>query len=111
MAAEEWTAMSWPATLCAGYLPMLYLVLRRQNRSGGKIEKERRRPNRLPDHELKVDVIPNPFGGVTLRVTHLPTKLSSTESGQTRELAERKAHDRLAAILAVMRRRAEKGSQ
>jgi hypothetical protein len=44
-----------------------------------------------------------------VKVTHLPTKLSTTDSGRTRELAERKAHDRLAGILAEMRRRAEKG--
>jgi hypothetical protein len=32
-------------------------------------------------------------------VTHLPTQRFITESGPTRELAERKAQDRLAAIL------------
>jgi hypothetical protein len=101
----EW---SWPVALCTVYLPMLYLVLRRQ--SGERmIEKERRRPHRLADHELKVDVTTNAAGGVTVKVTHLPTKLSTTDSGRTRELAERKAHDRLAGILAEMRRRAEKG--
>jgi hypothetical protein len=103
----EWTATSWPATLCAVYLPMLYLVLRR--RSGPMIEKERRRPHRLADHELKIDVTPNAAGGVTVKVTHLPTQLFTTESGQTRELAERKAQDKLAGILAGMRRRAETG--
>jgi hypothetical protein len=106
----EWTAASWPATLCAVYLPMLYLVLRRQSsRSGRMIEKERRRPHRLADDELKVDVTPNAAGGVSVKVTHLPTQLSTTESGQTRELAERKAQDKLAGILAGMRRRPEKG--
>ena len=103
----EWTAASWPATLCAVYLPMLYLVLRRP---GGRrmTEKERRRPHRLADDELKIDVTPNAGGGVTVKVTHLPTQLSTTESGQTRELAERKAQDKLAGILAGIRRRAEK---
>jgi len=113
----QWTAASWPATLGAVYLPMLYLVLRptlslgflrRSGRSGPKIEKDRRRPHRLPDHELKVDVTPNADGGVTVKVTHIPTQLFATESAQTRELAARKAHDKLAGILAEMRRRAEK---
>jgi hypothetical protein len=93
----EWTA-AWPVTLCAVYLPMLYLVLRRK--SGPMIGKERRRRHRLADHELKVEVTPNAGGGVTVKVTHLPTQLFTTESGQTRELAARKAHDKLAGILA-----------
>jgi hypothetical protein len=113
----EWAAASWPATLGAVYLPMLYLVLRpvlslgflrRSSRSGPKIEKDRRRPYRLPDHELKVDVTPNAGGGVAVKVTHRPTQLFATESGQTRETAARKAHDKLAGIVAEMRRRAEK---
>ena len=104
----QWTAGSWPATLCAVYLPMLYLVLRRQtSRSGRLIEKDRRRPHRLADDELQVDVTPNPAGGVTVKVTHVPTQQFITESGQTRELAERKAQDKLAGILAGMRRRSE----
>jgi hypothetical protein len=119
----EWTASSWPATLCAVYLPMLYLVLRptlsldflrRSSKSGPKIgksrpkiEKERRRPHRLADDELKVDVTPNADGGVTVKVTHLPTQLFATESGQNRALAARKAHDKLAGIIAGLRRRAE----
>ena len=97
----EWTATGWVVTLCAVYLPMLYLVLRRQRSSGRKIEKDRRRPNRLADHELKVEVTPNGAGGFTVKVTHLPTKLFTTESGQTRELAVRKAQDKLAGILAA----------
>jgi hypothetical protein len=101
----EWIATGWPVTLCAVYLPMLYLVLRRSSRSGPRIEKERRRPNRLPDHELKVDVTTDGAGGVIVKVTHLPTQRFATESGQTRELAERKAHDKLAALLARMPRR------
>jgi hypothetical protein len=106
----EWTATGWPVTLCAVYLPMLYLVLRRQSGwSGPKIGKDRRRAHRLADHELEVDVTTDGAGGVIVKVTHLPTQRFITESGQTRELAERKAHDRLAAILAgVSRRRGEK---
>jgi hypothetical protein len=112
----EWTATSWPATLCAVYLPMLYLVvrpalslgfLRRSSKSGPKIGKDRRRPYRLPDDELKVDVTPNDAGGVTVKVTHVPTQLFATESDQTRQLAARKAHDKLAGIVAGLRRRAE----
>jgi hypothetical protein len=105
-----WTATGWPVTLCAVYLPMLYLVLRRRTtRSGPRIEKDRRRPNRLADHELKVDVTPNGSGGVTVKVTHLPTQLFTTESGRTRELAERKAQDKLAGILADRGRSRENG--
>jgi hypothetical protein len=104
----EWTVTGSPVTLCAVYLPMLYLVLRRSSRSGPRIEKERRRPNRLADHELEVDVTTDGAGGVIVKVTHLPTRLSATESGQTRELAERKAQDKLAAILARRPRRPEK---
>jgi hypothetical protein len=96
----EWTAAGWPVTLCAVYLPMLYLVLRRQSGgSGPGIEMERRRPHRLADHELEVDVTTDGAGGVIVKVTHLPTKLFATESGQTRQLAERKAQDKLASIL------------
>jgi hypothetical protein len=102
----EWTATGWPVTLCAVYLPMLYLVLRRQ--SAGKIEKDRRRPYRLADEELKVDVTTDGEGGVLVKVTHLPTQLFSTESGQTRELAERKAQDKLAGMVARMLRRQAK---
>jgi hypothetical protein len=113
----EWTAASWPATLGAVYLPMLYLVLRpalslgflkRSGRSAPKIGKDRRRPYRLPDEELKVDVTPNDDGGVTVKVTHLPTQMFATESGETRESVARKAHDKLAGIVAGLRRRAEK---
>lgn len=93
----EWTA-AWPVTLGTVYLPMLYLVLRRKG--GGRIGKERRRRHRLADHELKVEVTPSADGEITVKVTHLPTQLFTTESGQTRELAARKAHDKLAGILA-----------
>ena len=102
----EWTANGWPVTLGAVYLPMLFLVLRRQSsRSAPEIEKDRRRPHRLADHELEVDVTTDGAGGVIVKVTHLPTRLSTTESGQTRKLAERKAQDKLAGILAGMPRR------
>jgi hypothetical protein len=115
--AADQTAATWPATLGAVYLPMLYLVLRpvlslsflrRSSKRGPKIGKDRRRPHRLPDDELKVDATPNAAGGATVKVTHLPTQLFATESGQTREVAARKAHDKLAGILAEFRRRAEK---
>jgi hypothetical protein len=113
----DWTAASWPATLGAVYLPMLYLVLRpvlslgffkRSSKSAPKIEKDRRRPYRLPDKELKVDVTPHDGGGVTVKVTHLPTQMFATESGEARESVARKAHDKLAGIVAGLRRRAEK---
>jgi hypothetical protein len=97
----EWAGASWPAMLCAGYLPMLVLVLRRPSGvKAPRVGKERRRPHRLKDTELRVEVTPNPAGGVTAKVTHLPTKKSAAESGPTREAAVRKAQDRLAGILA-----------
>jgi len=97
----EWTATGWPVTLAAVYLPMLYLMLRpRQSSSKGPgIAKDRRRPHRIPDHELKVDVSAADDGRVMVKVTHLPTQLFVTESGPTRRLAERKAQDKLAAIV------------
>jgi hypothetical protein len=101
----RWTVTGWPLTLCAVYLPMLYLVLRRSSSSAGpRIEKDRRRPHRLADDELEVDVTTDGAGGVVVTVTHLPSQLSITESGQTREVAERKAHDKLAGILTRTRR-------
>jgi hypothetical protein len=101
----EWTATGWPVTLGAVYIPMLYLVLRRQHRrSGRRVEMDRRRPHRLADDELKVDVTLTGAGEVMVKVTHLSTHLSTTESGATREIAERKAQDKLASILAGMNR-------
>ena len=101
----DWTATGWPVTLCAVYLPMLALVLRRPNGARElKIERDRRRPHRLSDHELKVDVGTDGAGGVVVKVTHLPSQQSATESGETRQVAERKAHDKLAGILAPMLR-------
>ena len=100
----EWRATGWLVTLCAVYLPMLYLVLSRQARqtsgSAPSIDKDRRRPHRLADDELKVDVTTDGAGAVIVTVTHLPTRLSATESGPTRQLAERKAQDKLAGMLA-----------
>lgn len=95
---SEWTGAGWLVTLCAVYLPMLYLVLRRQSSSTGP-KQERRRSRRLADHELEVDVTTDGAGGIVVKVTHLPTKLSATESGESRERAERKAQDKLAAIV------------
>lgn len=109
----EWRATGWLVTLGAVYLPMLYLVL---SRPGGKssksapiFEKDRRRPHRLPDEDLKVDVTTEGAGGFIVKVTHLPTQLFATESGKDRKAAERKAQDKLAGILARTSRVAEKG--
>ena len=97
----EWTATGWPVTLAVVYLPMLYLVLRNRQSSqtGPGIAKDRRRPNRLPDSDLKVDVSADEAGRIRVKVTHLPTQLAATESGETRKRAERKAQDKLAAIV------------
>jgi hypothetical protein len=101
----EWASTGWPVTLCAVYLPALYMVLHRQRGwTGPQIWKERRRPYRLSDEELKLETSPNGAGGATVTVTHLPTQLSATESGDTRKSALRKAHDRLAAMVAEKRR-------
>lgn len=101
----EGAATGWLVTLCAVYLPMVALVLRRPNGAREtQIEKDRRRPHRLSDHELKVDVTTDGAGGVIVTVTHLPSQQSATESGENRQLAERKAHDKLAGILAPMLR-------
>jgi hypothetical protein len=97
----EWTMSGWPVTLCAVYFPMLFLILRRPGHKGGPwIGKERRRPHRLPDDELEVDVTVGDTGQFSVTVTHLPSAQSMTESAQTRQDAVRKAHDKLAALLA-----------
>jgi hypothetical protein len=90
----------------------LYLVLRRpkSGRKGLRVGKERRRPNRLPDDELEVDISATDEGGVSVTVTHAPTKLFVTESGKNRNAVRRKAHDRLAAIVAEMLRRRQKSN-
>jgi hypothetical protein len=106
----QWAANGWPVTLAAVYAPMLYLVLRRGRRVSvaQKLEKERRRPHRIPDDELRVDVNPKDDGGVTVTVTHLPTRLFSTESAPKRQQAERRAQDKLAALVAEMARRPDR---
>jgi hypothetical protein len=71
----------------------------------GRTWKDRRRPHRLPDAELRIEVMPSDTGGVTVQVTHLPTGLFAAESGATRQLAVRKAQDKLAAIVAEVPRR------
>jgi hypothetical protein len=105
LGSADWARAGWPVTLFAGYLPMLFLVLRRQNRKAAeqKIGRDRRRRHRLPDGELEVDVSPSDEGGVTVTVTHLPTQVSATESGATRRAVARKAHDKLAAMIAERR--------
>jgi hypothetical protein len=101
LGGKEWTMSGWPVTLCAVYFPMLYLVLRRPGHKGGPwIGKERRRPHRLPDDELEVDVTVDDMGQVQVTVTHLPSGQSMTESAPSRREAVRKAHDKLAALLA-----------
>lgn len=109
----EWRVTGWLVTLGAVYLPMLYLVLswpgRRSGASAPSFEKDRRRPHRLPDEDLKVDVTTEGAGGFIVKVTHLPTQLFATESGKDPKAAERKAQDKLAGILARASRVAEKG--
>jgi hypothetical protein len=103
------TVSGWPVTLCAVFFPMLYLVLRRPGSRGGPwFGKERRRPHRLSDDEVEVDVSVGDQGQVTVTVTHLVTRLSMTESAPTWQLAVRKAHDKLAALLARTSRLAKK---
>jgi hypothetical protein len=104
----EWTTIGWLVTLCAVYLPMLCLVLRQPGRRAVHwIGKDRRRPRRLQDEELKVDVTLDDNGGVVVTVTHLPTQLSATESAPTRNPAYRKAQNRLAAMVAEQLSRPE----
>jgi hypothetical protein len=109
---SAWAAVGWPVTLCAVYVPMLYLVLRRpkSGKKGLRVGKERRRPNRLPDAELEVDISATEDGGVRVTVTHLPTQLSVTESGKNRNALRRKAHDRLAATVAEMLRQPQESA-
>ena len=96
----RWNTGGWPVTLCAVYLPLLYLVFRRQkSKSVPRIQKERRRPHRLDDADLKVDVTTDGTGGIIVKVTHIPSGLSATETGPNRALSERKAHDKLAGML------------
>lgn len=109
LGGSTWTMTGWPVTLCAVYFPMLYMVLRRPGSKGGPwIGKERRRPHRLPDENLKVNVTADDTGRFTATVTHLPTQQAMTESAPTRKDAVRKAHDKLAALLARTNRLARK---
>jgi hypothetical protein len=85
--------------LVSVYVPMLLLVLRpKADRKVSALWKERRRPNRLRDEELKVDVAPDGNGGFTCKVTHLPSGEFVSEWGSNREQAVRKAQDKLAAL-------------
>jgi hypothetical protein len=109
-----WPLTGWPVVLLAGYIPMLFLVLRRPgaphvSRKGGGpwAGKDRRRPHRLSDDELKTDAREDK-GRHIVTVTHVPTHQSVTESGETRQIASRKAHDKLAALLAQAARLAQK---
>src|SRR4051812_5874014 len=105
----QWASTGWPVMLAAVYAPMIYLVLRRGTRTvPAKVGKDRRRPHRIPDAELKVHVEPGDGGGVTVTVTHIPTRLFSRESAPKRKQAERKAQDKLAALVAEMARRPDK---
>ncbi len=97
----EWSSIGWPVTLILVYVPMLTVVLLQPGRKAVLwIGKERRRPRRLPDDELKVDVTLDADGGVVVTVTHLSTGLSVTETAPKREPAHRKAQNRLAAMVA-----------
>jgi hypothetical protein len=106
-----WTMTGWPVTLCAVYFPMLFLVLRRAGSKGGPwIGKERRRAHRLADDDLKVEVTKGDDGQFSATVTHLPSHQAVTETGTTRQLAVRKAHDRLAGLLARASRLVKEGA-
>ncbi len=108
----RWNTGGWPVSLCAVYLPLLYLVFRRQkSKSVPRIQKERRRPHRLDDAELKVDVTTDGSGGIIVKVTHIPSGLSATETGRNRALAERKAHDKLAGMLRPSERELNSSTQ
>ena len=109
LGGSAWTMSGWPVTLCAVYFPMLYLVLRRPGSKGGPwIGKERRRPHRLSDADVKVEVSKDDSGKFSATVTHISTQHSMTETATTRHLAIRKAHDKLAALLARTSRLARK---
>ncbi|HEV7366030.1 MAG TPA: hypothetical protein VGN76_09320 [Gemmatimonadales bacterium] len=104
----DWSTIGWGVTIIAVYLPMLALVLRQRGRKTVLwIGKDRRRPRRLPDVELKIDASLDDNGGVVVMVTHIPTQLSATESAPTRAPALRKAQNRLAAMVAEQADRLE----
>jgi hypothetical protein len=97
----EWSTMGWPVTLILVYIPMMTVVLLQPGRKSVLwIGKERRRPRRLPDEDLKVDITLDNDGAVVVTVTHLPTGLSVTETAPKRDPAHRKAQNRLAALVA-----------
>jgi hypothetical protein len=95
----EWTYAGWTVTLAAVYIPMLYVVLRRQISIKKIFWKERRRAHRLPDEDLKVEVRANDDGEYTATVTHLPTGLFTSETNPVRDTALRRAHDKLASLM------------
>lgn len=107
--AGTWVAVSqpeWHVALGAVYVPMMLLVLRpKSDKKVSTFWKERRRPNRLPDEHLKVDVRPTAEGRYTVTITHMPTAEFVTESGSNREQTIRKAQDRLAALMAGKRKK------
>ena len=70
---------------------------------------ERRRPDRLDDRELAVEVLPNAAGGVIVKVSHTPTRRYATASHRDAEIAKRQAKAQLARAVARSRRREEKG--
>jgi hypothetical protein len=119
----EWSTVGWLLTLAVVYVPMLTLVLRPTLPAGLRRKKwpkmpqppkswtDRRRPDRLPDEELKVELTANGANAVTVRVTHIPTRITASESGPTRQTAARKAHDKVAAAVAEMRRAAKKAKR
>jgi hypothetical protein len=87
---------------------MLCLVLRQPGkRTAHWIGKDRRRPRRLPDEELKVDITLDDAGAFVVTVTHLPTQVSTTESAPTRGPALRRAQERVAAMVAELPDRQE----
>lgn len=98
-----WNTNGWLLTLGAVYIPMLCLVLRQPGRrTANWIGKDRRRPRRLPDEELKVDATLDDNGAVVVTVTHLPTQVTATETAPTRGPAHRKAQERVAAMVAEL---------
>lgn len=68
-----------------------------------KEETDRRGRDRLKDGDLEITAMSNAGGGVIVKVLHLPSRRFATESGNSRELAERKAKATLAGILVRMR--------
>jgi len=108
----DWSTIGWGVTLVAVYLPMLVLVLLQPGRKTVLwIGKDRRRPRRLPDAELKVDAKLDDNGGVIVTVTHIPTDLSATETAATRAPALRKAQNRLAAMVAELQQQQQQEKQ